>query len=567
MLLAPRNRPGGAAAPIARAVSATLEFPIRSLAVPTTLGLLVLAGCARPETTSSCASCGTVVVAAVREPASVLPPLVLETVGRDIGDRVFERLALLAPGGSTIEPTSFRPALAERWERVDSLRWRFHLRPGARWHDGTPLTAADVVFSFDAYRDTLLVGPAASVVAGMRAHAVDDGIVEIAFERPGAEQLYDATWHVRVLPRHVWGAVPRDAWASDTALGRLVGSGPYRLTSWERGQSVTLDADTSRTPLPDVRRLVWRFASDPEAALNLVLSHEADVLETVGGDAQAERVAADTSYRLVRYPAAVFGFVGFRVAGADGKAVGALADREVRRALVQGVDRAALARAVVGAGASVPSGPMSRLLWIGAEYGGGATLAFDTTAAAATLARAGWIPGADGVRRRGAVRLAFDILVPATSTVRRQLAEALQASWARLGAEVSVTPVDFPVFQARLAEGRFDSYIGAYLDEPSPRGLADQWTRAGFGGLNHGRYANPVVDSLVREALAARDPAVARRTWHLALDSLVADAPAVFLYTPEQRAAIHRRIGVDAIDPFSWLSGVERWTIDQRVPR
>jgi ABC-type transport system substrate-binding protein len=75
--------------------------------------------------------------------------------------------------------------------------------------------------------------------------------------------------------------------------------------------------------------------------------------------------------------------------------------------------------------------------------------------------------------------LRFEILVPATSVTRKNAAVALQEAWRKVGAQVSVAAVEFPVFQKRLAEGKFDAYIGAYLDEPSPRGLADQWTAAG----------------------------------------------------------------------------------------
>jgi ABC-type oligopeptide transport system substrate-binding subunit len=90
---------------------------------------LVIAGCGEEET---CARCDTVVVAAISEPATILPPLVDETVGRDIGDQLFERLAVLAPGGAPIDTTAYRPALAVQWERRDSLTWRFRLRPDAR---------------------------------------------------------------------------------------------------------------------------------------------------------------------------------------------------------------------------------------------------------------------------------------------------------------------------------------------------------------------------------------------------------------------------------------------------
>ena len=119
---------------------------------------------------------------------------------------------------------------------------------------------------------------------------------------------------------------------------------------------------------------------------------------------------------------------------------------------------------------------MSRLLWIWSDSI--QVLPYDTAAARVALEGAGWRPRrGELVRRRGAQRLAFDIMVPSTSASRRQLAVQLQEAWRRLGAEVTVTAVDFPVFQERLGQGRFDSYIGAWLDEPTPRGLADQWSR------------------------------------------------------------------------------------------
>ena len=93
--------------------------------------VLALLGCGPSAT--RCDECGgTAVVAAIGEPNSVLPPLVYETVGRDIGDLIFERLADLRAGGSPVDPSAFIPRLAASWKRLDSLTWRFHLRPGAR---------------------------------------------------------------------------------------------------------------------------------------------------------------------------------------------------------------------------------------------------------------------------------------------------------------------------------------------------------------------------------------------------------------------------------------------------
>jgi ABC-type transport system substrate-binding protein len=194
---------------------------------------------------------------------------------------------------------------------------------------------------------------------------------------------------------------------------------------------------------------------------------------------------------------------------------------------------------------------MSQLLWIWDDKT--QVLPFDSARAGATLA------GVKG--HRPPARL--DILVPSTSSTRRQLAQVIQEAWRKAGIEATVTTVDFPVFQERLAKGRFDSYIGAYLDEPSPRGLADQWSRSGWGGLNYGRYANPVFDSLLLEATRAPDVAMARRHWRAAMDTLNADAPAIFLYAPANTAVVHRRLADVKVDPYSWISGLSEWRIEQ----
>jgi peptide/nickel transport system substrate-binding protein len=506
-----------------------------------------------------CRNCGYAVVAAVGEPSTIMPALVQETVGRDISDQIYEKLANLSPGKPPIDSLAYVPALAQRWTRVDSLTWRFHLRPGARWHDGRPVTSDDVAFSFEAFSDTILGSGASWSLAGrVRVVPENPNTFLIRFTEPSSEQLYDATYHVRVLPKHIWQAVPRSAWANDTVLAHLVGSGPYRIAEWKRGQHLSVTADSSYPSRPGLRRVVWRFTSDPDAALTLVLSEPYSVLETVGTPERAKRVAGDTGLTLISYPSAVYGFLAFNLAPKNGSGSHpVLGDRETRRALAMAVDRPTLARALFGPGAKAPPGPMSQLLWIWSDSI--AQPRFDPRAAATMLAEAGWRRDRKGVLHRNGRALAFDILVPSTSSSRRQLAVALQEMWRAMGVRATITLVDFPVFQERLAKGRFDSYLGAYLDEPSPRGLADQWTRAGWGALNYGRYASASFDSLVGSASRARNVAEARRLWQEAMDTLNADVPALFLYSPTHQAAVPKDFGSVTIDPYSWLHTLPEW--------
>ncbi|HKU59850.1 MAG TPA: peptide ABC transporter substrate-binding protein [Gemmatimonadales bacterium] len=534
------------------------RYAIGSLAL---LWTATAAACGRPD--RQCEGCETLVVAAVSEPSTLLPPLVGETVGRDIGDQVFERLADLRPGAASIDSAAYLPALAARWERVDSLTWRFHLRPGARWHDGRPVTSGDVRFSFEAFSDSTIGSPAQSVLAGRVAIVPEDSATFLVrFTEPSPEQLYDATYHVRVIPAHVWSAIPKDGWAADTALGHLVGSGPYRVAQWQRGQFLTLAADTSFAPAPALRRAIWRFTSDPDAALNLVLSHEADVLEAAAGPDRERRAEADSSVRIIRYPSAAYGFLGFNLTSPKGHAGShpVLGDRATRRALAMAIDRATAAKAVFGPSAKAPPGPMSQLLWLWSDSI--AILPFDPAAAARELDAEGWRKGPDGVRARHGRRLGFDILVPTTSAARRQLATLLQEMWRSAGAAVTVTSVDFPVFQERLGQGRFDAYIGAWLDEPSPRGLADQWTRQGWAALNYGHYANPRFDSLFARASHTARVAEAGHAYRTAMDTLNADAPALFLFAPANAAVVSARVRGLEINPYSWASGLRNWRVE-----
>jgi ABC-type transport system substrate-binding protein len=91
--------------------------------------------------------------------------------------------------------------------------------------------------------------------------------------------------------------------------------------------------------------------------------------------------------------------------------------------------------------------------------------------------------------------------------------------------------------------------------------MADQWTRAGIGHLNQGRYDNPRFDSLYRKAVSASDLPTAHRLWRQALDTLNADPPAIFLYTPTNVAVASKRVTGITIDPFSWLATASRWRL------
>ena len=513
-----------------------------------TLLAAILLGC-KPGGGCSGEYCGTLVIAAPGEPDILLPPLTQAAIGRDVGDQLFLKLADVGMSVNTVEDADFTPQLAQRWEWQDPLTLTFHLDPRARWHDGERVTASDVAFTFESYTDSSLhsrIRPLLREIASVRAH--DSLTVVFQFRSHYAEMFYDAVYHMRILPAHVLRLVPRSGW-HDAPFGRQpVGSGPYRFVSWKAGESVELAADsTFFLGRPHLRRLIWRFTPNLQVAVTQVIAGEADAIEVLGPPDNIQRARGSAGLTTYAYPGAVYGYVAFNLRANGDSTVPhpVFGNRLTRQAIVMALDRKAMLTNVWGDLAEVPPGPVPRMWWIWDEAP--PAVPYDSAQAARLLSR-------------GAV--SFRLLVPTTSGLRRQYARLIQEQLRKVRVDVQIDEVDMSVMQERSGTGHFDAVIQAWTTGPSPvAGTLQSWTRQGFGGTNLGRYDNPKVDRLIQTASQAGNRADAARAWRRALELLSADAPAAFLYAPDNVAAINRRVQDVAIRPDSWLALVRTWRI------
>jgi peptide/nickel transport system substrate-binding protein len=427
------------------------------------------------------------------------------------------------------------------------------------------VTAADVAFTYDAYTDATVASPFRPNLRQIAAVTTRDSLtVVFRFRQRYPEMFYDAVYHMHVLPSHLLRELPRDQWHS-AAFGRdPVGDGPYRFVAWKPGESLELAADsTFFLGRPHIRRVIWRFAANPQAAVRLLTGGAADAVEVLVTPDNVKLAKADTLLALYPYKGNAYGYLGFNLAasGDSTKPHPLFGDRELRRALLMAVDRQGLLRNVWEDLAKVPPGPLSQLFWIwDPEI---RELPYDTAQAARRLARLGWTDSdGDGIRDHDGHPLAFRLLVPTTSATRSQYARLLQEQFRTMGVDVQLDEVDFSLFTERARAGRFDAVLDAWSTDPTPTsGIAQGWTRAGFGGSNHGRYENPAFERLVDRAVAAANRADAKRTWRAAIEVLNQDAPAVFLFAPGNVAAVDRRVTDVTIRPDSWLALLYTWRI------
>jgi peptide/nickel transport system substrate-binding protein len=542
----------------------TTTRPSRLTAAALT-GLLLVGACARK---GGCTGdyCGTLVVASAGEPDILLPPVSEFSSTRDITEQLFLKLADLGASGNTIGDEDFQPLLAERWEWDTPTTLVFHLDPRARWQDGRAVTAADVAFTYDIYTDSLVNSPFRPSLRQIAAVTTRDSLtVVFRFRQRYPEMFYDAVYHMRIMPSHLLRDVPRSQWRS-AAFGRApVGDGPYRFVAWHSAENIELAADsTFFLGRPHIRRLIWRFTPDQQVAVTQLIAGDADAVEVLITPDNLQRVRADTQLATYPYKGAAYGYVGFNLAapGDTTKPHPLFGDRELRRALVMAVDRGGPLRNVFGDMAQVPPGPMSQLFWIWDPET--RELPHDSARAARSLTRLGWIDSdGDGIRDRDGHPLAFRLLVPTTSAVRRQYARILQEQFRTMGVDVQLDEVDFSVFNERARAGRFDALINVWNTDPTPSSSIPQsWARAGFGRSNYGRYENPVFERLVDRAVTSvTNQAEAKRTWRSAIELMNQDAPAIFLFATQNVAAVQQRVADVRIRPDSWLALVRTWRI------
>ena len=479
----------------------------------------------------------------------------------EIADQLFLRLAGLGPTLQTAGDRDFVPLLASSWSRRDSVTLVFDLNPRARWQDGVPVTARDVVFTMERARNRSIAPRLGELLKHVTAVTAEgERRVVFRFSHPYAEQLYDATFHVAPIPAHLLDTIPPDALFRSAFTTRPVGNGPYRWVRAVPGQFIELRSyDDFFLGKPKIERVIVRVAADPDARMNLMLSGQADAMDNIPPPQDnIRRIAAVPSLRVIAVPSPALGFLLFnqRDPRDRDRPHPILADIRVRRAIGLALDRRLLVRAIFGSYGEVPYGPASPILWI--RHGAPQPARQDLARARRLLAAAGWRDtDGNGTLDREGHPLALTVSLPNTSAIRKQMASLIQEQLRGIGVRLELQQQEFPIWNERRNEGDFDLDFTSMSQDPSPAGLTQSW--ACGGGNNVARYCNPRVDSLIEQAVAGRgDPA---QHWHEVLRQIEADAPAVFLYAPTYVYAVNRRFRNVSLSPVSsWLL-LRQWSV------
>ncbi|MGH7620366.1 MAG: ABC transporter substrate-binding protein, partial [Gemmatimonadaceae bacterium] len=188
--------------------------------------------------------------------------------------------------------------------------------------------------------------------------------------------------------------------------------------------------------------------------------------------------------------------------------------------------------------------------------------AYDTAAAKAMLDSSGWRAGADGMRSKNGRPLRFAIVVP-PSLPRRKYSVLLQEQFKKVGARVDIDQVDNKALGDRMDARDFDALLQVFSTDPSVSGVKQAWGTAGIGpdGQNFMRYSDPKFDALIDSAMGSFDIAKRKSYTTRAFQTVIDDAPAIFLYDVLQVYGINKRITLAPMRTDEWWANLGDWSI------
>jgi len=450
---------------------------------------------------------------------------------------VFETLIRYEPpaGGAGSGPGRYAPGLARSWRVMpDGREIRFYLEQGVKFHDGRPMTSVDVQFTLDAIRDPRTgIDHLRPLLADVFAvELITSKEVRIVLNRPNGWVLR-ALAEIPILPMHVYDG-------SFNAGGRIVGTGPWQMTSWKDGvvRLSRFGGYWGAAPaIPDLE-----FVYEPDAARALMEAKRGalDIIPALipahwPEQATAPGIASSFTALELRPPR--LRYVAFRCTPP-------LDDPRVRHAIALLIDRQKYAKEALDGLARPIGGPV----WPGGPGDGPAPPApeQDPAAAGRLLDEAGWIDSdKDGVRDRGGQRLHIVALItesdapppvgPRGDPVRSTLIEPLK----RAGISIDVRPGSEAVLSKLVRAGDFGI---AFLEAALPVDM-DLSPLLGSGGdLDVGRCGSPRIDAALEALEAAWEPAARVPLIGELVAALAESWPIAGIVAAAPQGLIHRRV-------------------------
>ncbi|MEM4970102.1 MAG: ABC transporter substrate-binding protein [Sulfolobales archaeon] len=425
---------------------------------------------------------------------------------------VYETLLWFDDKGNVI------PWLAERWEvSPDGLSYTFYLRKGVRFHDGSEFDAYAVKANIDRWIDPSVRVPSRSLVGKIdRVEIIDNYTVRIYLKEPYSLFIKAIAYFVLITSPNVIKKF------GNQSISEVIGTGPYRFVSWEKGKRVVLERnDDYWGPKPPIKRIEWLVIPEASTRLAALLAGDVDFIYAPPPP-DLDRIASDPRFNV--YTPVSNAYLHLSIIPR-----GPLADPRVRQALNYAIDKEAIVKNILY-GLGIPADSAVPPNFFG--YARMEPYQYDPERARRLLAEAGYPNGFKMV-----------ILHPTGGSGfinDKGVAEAIQAYLSKIGIQVELRTGDWPSYIAELTKPLKDKQYDAVLRLYGPA-IADAHfllypllhsSQRDYPNINN--YSNPEVDALLSQAASEINATKRAELYRKAIEIVWRDAPWVFLAAQKQ---------------------------------
>ena len=405
-------------------------------------------------------------------------------------------------------PQDFGPGpdgVAESWESSpDGKTWTFHLHKNITWQDGQPLTADDVVFTYNYIIDNKMPAFSGSATGITKAVKVDDYTVQLITDKPKSNIL--RLW-IPILPRHIWEKIPPKTAASTFKNSEPVGSGPFQVVEWKRGSYIRMKANKDYWQgAPAVDELIFMIYKNPSTMVEDLRSGRIDAAHNIPV-AEFKKLQSEPDVRTVSYVIFNWDYLNFNCytgAGSLGNPV--LKDAKFRVALDYAIDRDKLVSIAYGGEAIPGTTVLPPDNWQDPDFHweppAGTLRTFDLERAKSLMDEAGYTDAnGDGVREYKGKPITLRLWA-LTSSLQEQSAGKLITGWFRdLGLKITFEVVDEGVindgvwnYKGDTYAPDFDMYLWFWYGYADPGQTLDAYTTAQIEGWNEPCWSNAEFD-------------------------------------------------------------------------
>lgn len=451
------------------------------------------------------------------------PRLANDTTARRVIEQVFDGLVELDP------QLRVRPALAESWTQTAPTVWVFKLRRNVRFHDGTPLTAADVVFTYTTILDPALRAPLRGLYTPItRVEAVDNETVRFTLSAPYAPLLKYAD--MGIVPR---AAVER---AGSEFASRPVGTGPFKFVSWQRNSRITLEANAEYWKgRPKLGQVIFNVIPDNTTRAAALESGDVDLIHSPLSPQDVARLKTSQRVRVVEMTGLGITYLNMNMVDP------LIRDVRIRRAIAHLIPQQTIVRQIYRE-MDKPATSVLLPAWAGVYTEEIQQPGHDIARAKALLAEAGWTDSNnDGILDRGGQRLSITLRTHSEDPNRIQIAELLLSIMRSSGIDARVEITEFPGLVQALLSGNYQVVLVGWLGLVDPdRGMYNQFHSK--GSQNWEKYTNPRVDALLDEGRQKADPNERARVYREVARIIATDVPYFVLTYQGYIVGINRRV-------------------------